>query len=188
MKKTGWLVTGAIALGTVVFIKGGCLNQVTKAPDQRLALHFKEMCGIARDGGKNAVRGAKKLGVYLVRNGGDMLDDFGSTLAAIERIRDDEKHDARARLARDRWDAVACPVDWQRFDDAINESPEAQEIIQHAADRLGRTFEIIFSGAGAPNLLRGFGGRLSGRLNLELPAANLAPKPRGAAQAHVAKP
>jgi hypothetical protein len=188
MTKIGWLVTGAIALGTVVFIKGGCLNQVTKAPDQRLASHFKEMCGIARDGSKNAVRGAKKLGVYLVRNGGDMLDDFGSTLAAIERIADDDKHDERAQLARQRWNAVSCPHDWQRFDDAINESPEAQELIQHAADRLGRTFEIIFSGAGAPNLLGGFDRVLSRRLNLELPARGLATKPRGPAQTDVAKP
>ena len=187
MTKTGWLVTGAIALGGVMYMKGGCLNSVTKAPDQRLASHYAKLCKIARDGSKNAPKGVRKLGVYLVRNGGDMLGDFGDTIATIERIKDDDKHDARARLARDRWDREACVHDWQEFDDAIQASPEAQEMIQYAADRLGRTFQIIFSGAGTPDLLRGLDG-LSRTLNLELPARGLAPKTGGAAEAGVAKP
>ncbi len=188
MTKTGWLVTGAIALGGVMYMKGGCLNSVTKAPDQRLASHYVNLCKIARDGSKNAVKGVRKLGVYLVKNGGDMLGNFGSTIALIERIKDDEKHDERARLARDRWNATICVEDWAAFDEAIQESPEAQEMIQHAADRLGRTFEIILSGGGATNLLGGLGGGLSRTLNLELPARGLGTQPRRAAEAHVTKP
>jgi hypothetical protein len=145
------------------------------------------VCKIARDGIKNAVMGERKLGVYLVRNVGDMLDDFGSTIAAIERIKDDDKHDARARLARDRWDRELCIHDWQEFDDAIQASPEAQELLQHAADRLGRTLQIIFSGAGTPNLL-GLGAGLSRTLNLELPARSLGTEARGAAETRVTKP
>jgi hypothetical protein len=179
MTSKGWIVAGAIAIGGVMFIRGGCLNQTTKAPDARLASRFDDMCKIARDGAKDPVRGVRKLGVYYVKHAGDILGDFGATIAAIERIADDEKHDARARLARDRWRAVSCPEDWERFAAAIEGSPDAQEMIQHVSDRLGRTFEIILSGAGLPTL--------SG-LNLELPAGGFATKPRAAAGTHVPKP
>lgn len=141
MKKRGWLVSSALVLGTVMFLRGGC--SATKAPDERLASQYSDMCKIARGGIHNPAAGVRKLGVYLVRNGGDMLANFWNTIALIERIEDDEKHDDRARLARERWDAENCMDDWQGFEDAIDDSPEAQEQIVVAMERVSRTLEIL---------------------------------------------
>jgi hypothetical protein len=66
----------------------------------------------------------------------------------IERIADDDAHDERARIARDRWIEEACPADWNRFDEAVTNSPEATELVEVAAIRLNRTIEILF-GSGA---------------------------------------
>jgi hypothetical protein len=117
----------------------------------------------------------------MVKHGGDMIGDFGNTIAAIERIADDDKHDARAELARDRWHAVACPGDWESFGKAIDGSPEAQEMIQHVADRMNRTFEIILSGNGMTN-------EMSKLLNFELPAGRFRTKAGRAGGADVTKP
>jgi hypothetical protein len=38
--------------------------------------------------------------------------------------------------------------------DAVESDPKALELVQNFNDRLGRTFEIIFSGAGGFDLLR----------------------------------
>lgn len=179
MNKKGWLVAAALVAGGVVFARGGCLNQTTKAPDQRLASRLDDLCKIAREGAKAPVAGVKKLGAYMGKHTGDMLGDFGATIATIERITDDKKHDARAALARDRWHAVACPADWMRFDDAIQKNPEATALMTHFAERLNRTLEIIL-GSGAMPTLSG--------LDLELPVRGLGPKAGGAAGADVAKP
>jgi hypothetical protein len=145
MRIKGWLVTGAIA-GGLVFAYRGCLNE--QAPDEQLADHFDELCGIARRGITKPVAGVHKLGHYLNRHADDLLGDFGATLALIERIDDDGKHDDRARLARDRMQAplVACERDWQRFAAAVEANPEASAYLDRGVRRLNRTLEILFQG------------------------------------------
>lgn len=147
MKARGWLVTALVAGGAVYGIRGGCVNNA--APDEELADHFEELCGIAAHNIDTPKQGVKKLGRYLGRHLDDIFGDFGRTLVTIEKISDDKKHDDRARLARDRMQKpwIDCQHEWQRFWMAVDEDPEASELANRAADRLGRTFEIIFSSA-----------------------------------------
>jgi hypothetical protein len=182
MKKMGWLVTGALVAGGVVFARGGCLSG-GKAPDQKLAAQYVDTCKIARLGATDPVRGVKKLGVYFVKHGGEMVGNFVDTIAAIERISDDEKHDARARLARDRWNEAFCPAEWDAFSRAIDGSPEAQQILQHVGDRLSRTLEIILSGGQMDRMLK-----MPNLLNFEFPAGRLGTQTGRAGHADVAKP
>src|SRR5690606_7033070 len=144
-----------LAAGLLYTARGGCLNDTTKAPDKRLAQHFDELCAIARGNVDTPVRGVRKLGGYLAKHTGDMLGDWGATLAAIERIPDDATHDARARLARDRLAKPlrACERDWQRFGEAVESNREASALVERFSIRLNRTFEIIFSGAARLDLL-----------------------------------
>lgn len=146
--KARWMFGGLIAAGVVFTIQGGCLNNTTKAPDERLAARLDDMCEIARANIDTPVRGVRKLGGYLAKHTGDLLGDWGATLAAIERIPDDAKHDARARLARDRLRKPlrACERDWMRFGNAVENNPEASALVERFSIRLNRTFEIIFSG------------------------------------------
>ncbi|HEU4611087.1 MAG TPA: hypothetical protein VFS15_03380 [Kofleriaceae bacterium] len=148
MKLTGW-VTGAIVAGGVVFaMRGGCLNRSSSAPDERFAGRLDDMCQIARKNIKTPETGLRRLGAYLDKHTGDMLGEWGDTLAAIERIPDDARHDDRARLARDRIrkPVLACAGDWNRFFNAVEADPAAKALFEHFAERLGRTLEIIGSG------------------------------------------
>jgi hypothetical protein len=149
MKTTG-LILGALVAGGVAYtIKGGCLNQES-APDERVAQHFTKMCEIARANIDTPERGVRKLGHYLDKNTGALLGDWGETFAAIERIPDDNKHDRRAEVARDRIrrPLIACARDWMRFGDAVEADPKANELVQRFNERLSRTFEIIFGEGG----------------------------------------
>jgi hypothetical protein len=143
MKSKGWMVSVLVAGGLVYGIKArsGCLNNA--APDQRLAQHFAEMCDIARDHTKSPEKGVKKLGRYLVVNLGSITGSFGSTIATIERVKDDEAHDERAVMARDRLHAVACHDEWQKFFDAVEADPEATALVNQGVERLSRTLEIL---------------------------------------------
>lgn len=149
MKARGWLVTVAVVGVAVTTVRGGCFRSTTKAPDERLAGNFVDLCEIARANVETPERGVKKLGRYLGKHADDMLGAFGATLSQIERIDDDEKHDARARLARERIQAPlrACERDWERFGRAVERDPAANAALQRGVDRLGRTLEIIFSSA-----------------------------------------
>jgi hypothetical protein len=175
-----WLVAGAIAIGGVVFIRGGCLNQSSKAPDERIASRLTDLCEIARGNIETPVRGVHKLGAYMAKHTGDIFGDWGSMLATIERIPDDDKHDARARVARDRIrkPLIACQNDWMRFGNAVDSNPEASALMERFNERLSRTFEIIFSGMPAGDLL----------LNFELPVRGLGTEPGRAAGVRVTKP
>jgi hypothetical protein len=148
MKLKGWLFAALAAGGVVYGLRGGCANSA--APDEELADHFEELCEIAADNIDAPKQGVKKLGRYLGRHLDDILGDFGSTIVTIEKISDDKKHDERARLARDRMQApwIACQSEWQRFWTAVDSDPEAAELANHAAERVSRTFEIIFSSTG----------------------------------------
>ena len=49
MKTKGWLVSVVAVAGIGYGIKGGCLTQNTKAPDEKLASRFDDLCVIARE-------------------------------------------------------------------------------------------------------------------------------------------
>ena len=143
MRIKGW-IAGALVAGGVVLALRGCLSKPD--PDERLARRLSAMCEIARDHIATPKTGTLALGRYLGKHLGDITGDFGDTIAIIEKISDDDRHDARAELARDRIRKPlnACERDWQRFADAVARDPEATKLVVVAAERLDRTFEILF--------------------------------------------
>jgi hypothetical protein len=149
MKLKGWLVSALLASGVVFGFRaqGGCL--AGKAPDEKLADRFEDLCDIARDNVETPERGVRKLGRYMGSHTDDILGELGGTVQLIERISDDEEHDARAYVARERIQKPlrSCAGDWNRFRDAVESDPAAAALVDRAIDRLGRTFEIIFSGS-----------------------------------------
>ena len=148
MKTKGWIVAGALAAAAVVSIKGGCLSG-GEDPDERIAGRLTDMCKIARKNLDTPERGVRALGKYLDKHAGDLLGDWGETLAAIERIGDDRKHDQRAYLARERISKPVrdCAGSWNDFGEAVANDPAASALVDRFGARLSRTFEIIFSGA-----------------------------------------
>jgi ribosomal 50S subunit-associated protein YjgA (DUF615 family) len=151
MKAKRWMVMALSAGGALVATRGcigGCFSSGDGAPDDKLASQFDDLCKIAKGGIKEPVKGVKKLGGYLVAHTGDMMKNFGDTLALIETIKDDEKHDARARSARGTMIAplAACHESWQKFGEAVEANPEAADMVNRAMERLERTMNIIFSG------------------------------------------
>jgi hypothetical protein len=145
MKLQGWFVAALVVGGVGFGIRGGCVND--SPPDKDLAAHLEDLCEIARDHIDAPEQGVRKLGRYLGKHADDILGDFGATLALIERIDDDRKHDDRARLARDRIrkPVRACERDWMRFGEAVEADPKASALVDRFARRINRTFEIIFS-------------------------------------------
>lgn len=145
MKLKGWLFTAVLAGGVATYARGGCVNST--APDEELADHFEELCKIASENIATPTKGVRKLGRYMGRHLDDILGDFGGTIVTIEKIHDDDRHDRRAKLARDRihkpW--IECSRDWQEFWQAVDEDPDAAELVTHTMDRLQRTLDIIFS-------------------------------------------
>ena len=123
----------------------GCLSKA--APDEQLASRFDDLCDIARKNVETPQKGVRAMGVYMLKHTDDMLGEFGGTIATIEAIKDDDKHDKRAEVARDRLRAPlqACETDWIRFFEAVDADPKASEMVANAGERLNRTFEIIFS-------------------------------------------
>lgn len=145
MRAKGWIVTLVVVggLGIGIRSRAGCANQ--PEADQRFAQHLESICEIARANIETPEKGVRKLGAYLARNLGGMTGSFGATIATIERIPDDAKHDARARLARDRIHGplIACQGDWIRFGEAVEGDPKARALIDRAEKRLSRTFDIL---------------------------------------------
>ncbi len=146
MRAKGWVVALVVVggLGMGLRSQAGCANQ--PEPDQRLAAHLEDLCEIARSNIETPERGVKRLGAYLAKNLGSITGAFGSTIATIERVADDAKHDARARLARDRIHGplITCQGDWGRFAEAVEGNPKAVAMIERASARLERTFDILF--------------------------------------------
>jgi hypothetical protein len=143
MNAKRWVVA-AVVVGGIVFAQRGCLNQL--APDEKLAEHLEAMCTIARDHVDSPEPGVRALGRYLGRHAGEILGNVGSTIALIERIPDDTKHDERARVARQRIQtpARACEEDWARFNRAVERDPNAKALLERHLRRLNRTLEIVF--------------------------------------------
>jgi len=145
------LVVAALVVGGIVFVSSrGCLS--SPAPDERYAQHVTKLCDIARRNVETPEPGVRELGRYLGNHAGDMLKDLADTIALIERIDDDKKHDARARVTRDRWDKVSCTEDWMDFLDAVEQDPDAAELVDQRIERMSRTLEIIFP-SGRPAML-----------------------------------
>lgn len=78
------------------------------------------MCEVARKHVDTPVRGVQLLGRYLDQHTGDLLGEWGDTIAAIERIPDDL---------------------------AVENDPAAKAMVERFAERLQRTLEIIGSGS-----------------------------------------
>lgn len=143
MKSALRFVAVVAVLGGSAYAMKGCLSKAD--PDERLAGRFEDMCDIAKANVDSPVKGVKKLGGYLAKHLGDITGDFGDTIAMIERISDDDKHDARARVARTRiGDSVlSCAQAWNDFGEAVEASPEASELVSHTMERVSRTLEIL---------------------------------------------
>jgi hypothetical protein len=135
------IVVGGLGMG--IRSQSGCDSG--PAPDQQLAEHLDEICNIGRANIETPTKGVKKLGRYFAKNLGNITGAFGNTIAAIERIPSDDKHDARARLARDRIHApvIMCAGDWNRFAEAVMGDPEAAAMVERAGNRLSRTLDIL---------------------------------------------
>jgi hypothetical protein len=148
MKLTGWLGGALVAGGMAVAMRSGCLSK-SQAPDERFAGRLDDLCAIARKNIDKPEVGVRAIGRYMDKHTGDMLGEWGDTIAAIERIQDDTKHDDRARLARDRMrkPVLACSADWVAFNHAVERDPKAKALVERFAERLQRTFEIIGSGS-----------------------------------------
>lgn len=150
-RRLAWWKLIAFVVLTAVVIRGGACNAcrakaLHPAPDERLANHFRGLCKVAEEGIEHPRTGVRKLMRYYGDHGPDMLEAFGATLVLIERIEDDELHDERARLARQRIQTpiIECEETWVEFGDAIDNDPEASRILEEGVTRLGRTLEIIF--------------------------------------------
>ncbi len=144
MRKRAWIVPAlVVGGGLVAYRMSGCLS---KDPDQQLAGRFDDMCEIAGDNIETPQRGVHKLGRYLGSHTDDLLGELGGTIQLIERIDNDDAHDARARLARQRISKPLeeCAGTWMDFADAIENDPQAKASLDRGVDRLGRTLEIIF--------------------------------------------
>jgi hypothetical protein len=139
-------VIAALVVGAVFVARqqAGCLSQ-SAAPDQRFAQHMEDLCEIARDHIETPEKGVKKMGRYLAKNLGSITGSLGSTIAVIERVADDEAHDERARLARDRIHAplIACEDGFAAFGRAVERDPKAKAIADRAMIRLSRTVDIL---------------------------------------------
>jgi hypothetical protein len=139
------LVIAALAVGGIVFVSArGCRSPA--APDERYAEHISELCGIARRNVDKPLPGVRELGHYLDKHAGHMLKDLADTLAMIERIDDDDKHDARARKTRERWVGAGCGEDWMDFIEAIEGDEKALALLEYRIERISRTIDIITNG------------------------------------------
>jgi hypothetical protein len=137
-----WLAAGIAGIIGVVTIRGCTGN---RAPDEKLADHFGDICKIAHDNIGSPSRGVTKLGNFFADHTGDMLGEFGDTIVLIEKVPGDQAHDDRARLARKRIvDGFSCDQDWYEFWQAIEEDPEAADKVSRFEARYQRTIEIIF--------------------------------------------
>jgi hypothetical protein len=145
MNTKTWVV-GALIAGGAVMAMRGCLSK--PAPDVQLAGRFDDLCDIARANVETPEKGVRAIGKYLLKHTDEMFGEWGGTLVEIEKIKDDDKHDARARVARDRLvePLRACEDDWLRFAEAVDSDPAATELLMTAAERLNRTIEIIIGG------------------------------------------
>jgi hypothetical protein len=151
MKKL--LVAGLLA-GAVWFAVRP--SHPSTAPDEALAGHFGAMCAIAERNIDTPRVGVDLYFAYLGQSSPTMMKQLGDLLVLIERISDDQAHDARARLAHDRLAAVLRPCNdtMNRFVEAIEGDPEAKAKLERGVMRFNRTLEILLGGEEGETLLK----------------------------------
>jgi hypothetical protein len=144
MAKFRGVVLGALLVGGSIFAMKGCLSK--QAPDRKVGETFDKVCAIAKKNVDTPERGVRELGRYFSAHLGDLTGAMGDTVAMIESIRDDERHDKRAREAREAMFAPlrACQTDLLEFAQAVSEDEQATALMNRAGERLGRTIDIIF--------------------------------------------
>jgi hypothetical protein len=146
MKLKGWIVSALLAGGVVLGVRasGRCLS--AKAPDEQLAGHLDDL---ATSLATTSRRPSAACATWpLLASTEDMLGEFGATMQLIEKIPDDDKHDKR-RTSRVIGSSARCAR--ASATGTIRRGgrgrSEASALLQRGLDRIGRTFEIIFSGA-----------------------------------------
>jgi hypothetical protein len=144
MSKLRGVVLGALIAGGSVYAMKGCLSK--QSPDHKVGASFEKVCSIAKHNVDTPERGVRELGRYFGSHLGDLTGAFGDTVAMIESISDDARHDERAREARKTMfePLRACQTELLEFAQAVSEDEHATALMNHAGERLGRTFEIIF--------------------------------------------
>jgi hypothetical protein len=124
------------------------------APEERLAGRYRDLCAIAADNVATPARGVERMGAFFAAHGPDMLHDYGTLVADIERIDDDKRHDERARQAGRTLRAPldACGDTFARFFEAVDGDDRAKAILSRGFERLGRTLELLFGDADSSEL------------------------------------
>jgi len=144
MKRMTLLGLGAavIAIGMWTAKDGGG----RAAPDDRIAAHGRALCKIAEQGQRAPLEGVQRMFRYHGDHGPHLARDWAELLVLIERIPDDDAHDARARQAakRIREPMKKCERTFERFARAIEADPEASALLERGMTRLSRTLEILF--------------------------------------------
>lgn len=146
------LVALVLLLLVIVWWRRGSSSS---APDERLAARIDDLCQIAAKHVDKPTLGVVKWFRYLGAHSPDMLEQTGEMFVAIERIPDDEQHDARARLAARRLHPVLqrCEKPLNDFFQAVEADPEANALFTRGMERFSRTLAIL-SGADPHHLLR----------------------------------
>ncbi|HET9992752.1 MAG TPA: hypothetical protein VFQ65_29660 [Kofleriaceae bacterium] len=144
MSKLRGVVLGALIAGGSVYAMKGCLSK--QSPDRKVGASFEKVCSIAKRNVETPERGVRELGRYFSSHLGDLTGAWGDTIAMIESIPDDARHDERAREARKTMfePLHACQTELLEFAQAVSEDEHATELMNHAGERLGRTIDIIF--------------------------------------------
>jgi len=150
MKASGWKTVVVLLL--VVATVWVVLRR--RAPEERLAGRYRELCAIAGDNVATPARGVERMGAFFAANGPDMLHDYGALVADIERIGDDARHDESAREAGRTLRAPlnACGDTFARFFEAVDGNDEAKAKVSRGFERLGRTIELLFGDADSHEL------------------------------------
>ena len=150
-RSTWWMLVAVVVVGGLAVRGGACTacKSVRHDPDEKLAQHLRNLCEVAEDGAIEPRTGVRKLMRYYGDHGPDMLHAFGATLVTIERVHNDDAHDARARVARDRIQKplIECAETWEKFAQAVEADPEASATLERGVARLSRTLEILFGNA-----------------------------------------
>tara|TARA_R110002096_G_scaffold408076_1_gene607105 strand:- start:19441 stop:19962 length:522 start_codon:yes stop_codon:yes gene_type:complete len=142
-----WKLVLGISLFAATYLYWGG-PQRSKAPDQKLAAQYGELCKIAKNGISEPHQGLQDLFGYYGKSGPNMLKNFGDLLVMIERIEDDGAHDKRAALASKRMSKVLikCERTFEAFAVAVQSDEKASELLEAKLTRFARTLEILFPG------------------------------------------
>lgn len=130
-------------------------DEQRRGPDDHLVAYVGGMCKVMDRHVDQPNAGVDALFGYYGKHTPDMMKQFGDLLVEIERIQDDRAHDRRAQKANQKLRKAfkRCERTAERFIDAVEDDPRARAKLERGLDRLGRTLEIIFSGAESDSML-----------------------------------